>query len=155
MEKKEKKFNVALFIVLLLFTGAVPGIIYGIVCAVRAYRRKKGIVNPDGFASKLTGGIIGVIFSVIIALCFWGEDGLMLFFAVGIAGLILMVLAILNKKTGKKIFNVLYLIALVVYFVLPFPIMMVQIVVGIFLSVPTVIGSIFGLVGTIRDFKTK
>lgn len=153
MAKKEKRFNVGLFIVLLLLTGVIPGVIYGIVGAIRAYRKKKGIVNPDGFAAKITGGIIGLVFSIIIALCFWGED-IGTFICVGVAGVVLILLAILNKKTKKKIFNLLYLVALVIYFVLPLPIMMVQIAIGIFLAIPTTIGSVFGIVGVIRDFKS-
>ena len=150
----KKKFNVVLFIVLLIFCCPV-GLIYGIVGIVRAAGAKKGVVKADGFGAKMTGGIIGVVFSIIIALCFRGEDGVESFIGVGIAGLALILLAILNRKTNKKIFNLLYLVVLVIYFAIPLPIMMVQIVVGIFLATPTTIGSIFGLIGVMRGFKAK
>lgn len=154
MAKEQKKFNFLVFILLLLFLFPA-GIIYAIVKAVQAYKSKHGNVSTNGYSAKLTGALIGVIFSILMAIIFRDEDGLILFIIIGIVALVLAGLAIAGNKTNKKIFNLLYLIVLVIYFILPLPIMMIQMTIALILCAPTTIGSIFGVVGVIKAFKAQ
>lgn len=155
MEKKEKKFNVVLFIVLLLFTGVIPGIIYGIVHAVRALG-KKGLVKKDGFVAKLTFSIICLIYALVIGLIFGKEDGgFGIALVIGIPAIIFLVLSILGQKVNRKLFNIIYLCLLILVdvgtiIVAPW---LGGYVIGFFLMSPVLLSSIFGIVGVIRGLK--
>lgn len=136
---QKKKFNVVLFI-LLLFICVLPGIIYLVAYLTQPSTPRK--YTHNGYVSKLVCSILWIVNSAILMI------GIPLYAGFGLAaGIILLVLTILEKKNGKKYFNIIYLVieaALLVPCFMGFWVYFLGGFLGIF---------VFGIVGPIRGLK--
>ncbi len=136
---KKKKLNVALFVVLLIvfFPAAF---VYLIINKTQPDVPRK--YTHNGYIAKLIASILWIVNSAIFMFFvpLYAVFGL-------ISGIILLVLTILEKKMGKKFFNIIYLLleaVLLVPFFMGFWAYFFGGYLGMF---------VFGIVGPIRGLR--
>ena len=116
MAKQKKKFNVGLFILLLLL-GLLPGIIYLIVYLIPKVDENEE-PKSNGWVVSLVGSIIGLaswIYSIVSTGLDEGfEDLPIVFYFALMISVVLLVIVVLNKKVASKPLIVLTILVAIV-----------------------------------------